>query len=97
MCRLDYGLGLAQGTTHYVGAEIPQGERAILYTDGNISRPAVKYREYPACGRYSQPDSVGGSSDAAFRCHDTIRYDMLFNVQSKTDTSQLNLQHGTNN
>jgi len=28
----------------------------------------VKYKEYPAHGPYSQPYSVGGSSDAAFRC-----------------------------
>ena len=29
----------------------------------------VKYRKYPACARYSQPYSGGGSSsDAAFRC-----------------------------
>jgi len=28
---------------------------------GNILRPFVKYREYPACGRYSQPYSAGGS------------------------------------
>ena len=32
---------------------------------GSISRPTIKYREYPACGRYFQRYSVGGSSDAA--------------------------------
>jgi len=31
--------------------------------------PIVKYRDYPACSRYSQPFSSGGSSDAAFCCH----------------------------
>jgi len=29
--------------------------------------------------------------------YDTIRYEMLFYVRSKADTSQLNLPHGTNN
>ena len=27
--------------------------------------------------------------------YDTIRYEMLFNVRSKADISQLNLPHGT--
>jgi len=31
-----------------------------------VSRSTVTYREYPACGRYSQPYSVGAGSDAAF-------------------------------
>jgi len=35
---------------------------------GGISRHNVKYRKYPACGRYSQLQSVNGSSDAASRC-----------------------------
>ena len=29
--------------------------------------------------------------------YDTIRYEMLFNVRSKADISQLNLPHGTDN
>jgi len=39
----------------------------------------LSYRECPACGRYSQPYSVGGSSDAAFRCQygDNLLYVML--------------------
>ena len=32
-----------------------------------VSRPIVKYTEYPACDRYSQPYSVNGGSDVAFR------------------------------
>jgi len=35
---------------------------------GGISQSIVKYREYHACGQYSQPYSVGGSSDVAFCC-----------------------------
>jgi len=39
---------------------------------GNFGRdifsPIIKCREYPACCRYSQPYSVGGSVDAAFCC-----------------------------
>ena len=38
----------------------PPGKGAIL---GDISPPSVKYMEYPACGQYSQPYSIGGSSD----------------------------------
>ena len=35
---------------------------------GGITRPVVKYKEYPAHGRCSQPYSVGGSSHAACCC-----------------------------
>ena len=45
-----------------------------------ISRPIVKYREYTACGQYSQPYSVGGSSSAAFRsqhCGNLLRSAVL--------------------
>ena len=33
----------------------------------------------------------------AVGCYDTIRYEMLFNVRSKADLSQLNLPHGNDN
>jgi len=51
------------GPGNYIsgGTRISQ-ERGHL---GGISRPTIKYREYPACGRYSQRYSVGGSSNAA--------------------------------
>ena len=39
--------------------------RAIL---GSVSWPTVKYGKYLGCSRYHQPRSVGGSSDAVFRC-----------------------------
>jgi len=45
----------------------PPGKGAIL--EGDNSRLTVRYTKHPACGRtgrYSQPYSVGGSSDAAF-------------------------------
>jgi len=47
-----------------MGAQNSQGKGQF----GGISQPSVKYKEYPAHGPYSQPYSVGGSSDAAFRC-----------------------------
>jgi len=34
----------------------------------------VKYREYLACGRYSQPYLVDGSSDAAFNASSAATY-----------------------
>ena len=39
----------------------------------------------------------GVSSFSFFLAYDTIRYEMLFNVRSKADMSQLNLPHRTNN
>jgi len=38
--------------------------RAVI---GNELQPIVKYMEYPACGRYSQLYTVGGSCVAAIR------------------------------
>jgi len=49
------------------GAQIPHGKEQFLF-GWHLPRPIVKCWEYPACGRYSQPYSGGGSSDAAFRC-----------------------------
>ena len=60
-----YGLGWAQGTMYYFGAQILTVEGSTL---GDVSQPIVKYGEYPGRGRYSQPYSIGGSSDAASGC-----------------------------
>jgi len=35
-----------------------------LFRGGGIFWPVVEYRTYPACGRYFQPYSAGGRSDA---------------------------------
>ena len=59
-CRLGRGLEWAQWT---LGLN-PQAEREF---QGHFP-VHCKYREYKACGRYSQPYSVGGGSDASFRC-----------------------------
>ena len=40
----------------------------------------VKYREYLACGRYSQPYLVGGSSDAAFNASSAATYYTLTKI-----------------
>ena len=61
----DLILGWARGVMHQTEAQSPQWKGAIL---GDISGPIVNYREYPACGRYFQLRSTGGSSDAAFCC-----------------------------
>jgi len=37
------------------------------------------------------------SSGGVLSTVDTIRYEMLFNLRSKADMSQLNLRHGTDN
>ena len=47
----------------------PLGEGAVW----GISRPGVRYGEYPACCQCSQPDSVGGGSDAAVHCHSVLQ------------------------
>jgi len=47
------------------GAWIQPEEGAI---SGGIAQPIVKHGEYPACDRYCQPYSVGGSSDVVFHC-----------------------------
>jgi len=62
--RLPFGTWTRADPRNYVGPRSPRGGSNL----GDISRPIVKYRKYPACGRYSQPYSVGCSSDAAFRC-----------------------------
>jgi len=57
------------GTKHAlcVGLALP-GRRVNLR---GVSRPMVKWREYSACIRYSQPYSIAGSRDVAFRCQYT--------------------------
>jgi len=40
----------------------------------------VKYREYLACGRYSQPYLVGGSSDEAFNASSAATYYTLTKI-----------------
>jgi len=55
--RISWGIGSPQEK---------EGERAI-YLRGDIFWPIVKYREYRACDRYSQYNSLDGISDAAFR------------------------------
>jgi len=54
--RCDIGLNRAR---------ILPGQETV---SGHVVHPPVNYTEYPACGRHSQPYSVGGSSGAAFRC-----------------------------
>ena len=48
-----------------LGPRSPRGRDNL----GDIFQSIVKYREYPACGRYSQSYLIGGSYDAAFYCH----------------------------
>jgi len=57
------------GTKHAlcVGLALP-GRKVNLR---GVSRPMVKWREYSACIRYSQPYSIAGSRDVAFRCQYT--------------------------
>jgi len=62
---------------------IPQGKGQFWE---NISLPVVKHREDAAGGRYSQPCSVGGSSDAAFRsqcCSNSLFEYPLFSVSGR--------------
>ena len=60
-------------------AKILQGE--IDNFEG-VSQPIVKYKEYSACGQFSEPYSVGGSSYAAFCCQ---YYSSLFLVSVVND------------
>jgi len=50
-------------SNHILLPGFPRKEKFGSFS-GGIFWPVVEYRIYPACGRYFQPYSAGGSSDA---------------------------------
>ena len=57
------------------GTRVSQGE-AIFFLGGRMSRPSENYREYPT---WARGYSLGGSSDAAYRCQycSNLLYDIV--------------------
>ena len=55
------------GPSNHVLTESPDQRNVNRAVIGNKLQPIVKYMEYPACGRYSQLYTVGGSCVAAIR------------------------------
>lgn len=66
-CRLRYGLWRGGGPD------------PLVQFSGHLLA-IVKYREYLACGRYSQPYLVDGSSDAAFNASSAATYYTLTKI-----------------
>jgi len=60
--EVPFGIWTQMGARNHVlgeGPDLPRGG-AVL---------GAKYREYLVCSQYSQPYSVGGSSNVSFLCH----------------------------
>ena len=66
--KMLFGLWTRMGSrNHVVVGESRIHPRKGVFFGGGIFQLIVKYREYLAFDRYPQSDSVGDSSDAAFR------------------------------